>query len=446
MRAVTGRSLLVLATSVVLAVGCSNAPTPTATSGSQAPSPSTTAVSSTGPSSTPMPVAHRIGVRLVDGRGEFYDRTTGQRFVPRGMNYIRLGGPDNIHVTLNKGIYDPQRLEAAFAEMARRGYNTVRIFLCNKAGGLPGPGTTLNPVFLDNAVDALRRAREHGIYVMFTHDFLPDSPSWAFTSDPGIEDINAFYLSRGGVETVARFYRELTEGLVERGAPLDALLGYELSNELFFTNTAAPFSLASGTVTTANGQTYDVSTAEAKRKLMEDGLVFYVDRMRQTILAVDPTALVTVGFFDPNWPNVSRPGSDWIIWTRQVLLRSTADFIDFHAYPDGLTLAQTVENYELPAKTAKPVIMGEFGVWRQKAPTRADAVRTLVNWQTNSCRFGFGGWLFWTWDSASEQPEWWNALDADGAIADALSPALRPDPCVMGSPGADVSQGDHPTP
>src|SRR5712692_651029 len=34
---------------------------------------------------------HRIGVRVVNGIGEFYDRVTGQKFVPRGNNYIRLG-------------------------------------------------------------------------------------------------------------------------------------------------------------------------------------------------------------------------------------------------------------------------------------------------------------------------------------------------------------------
>ncbi len=55
-----------------------------------------------------------------------------------------------------------------------------------------------------------------------------------------------------------------------------------------------------------------------------------------------------------------------------------------------------------------------------------------MSWQTDSCRSGFDGWLLWTWDAASEQPEWWNALDAGGAIADALSPALRPDPCSIG--------------
>lgn len=33
---------------------------------------------------------HRIGIRVVNGVGEFYDRKTNKKFVPRGNNYIRL--------------------------------------------------------------------------------------------------------------------------------------------------------------------------------------------------------------------------------------------------------------------------------------------------------------------------------------------------------------------
>ena len=31
-------------------------------------------------------VEHRIGIRLVDGNGEFYNRLSGERFTPRGTN------------------------------------------------------------------------------------------------------------------------------------------------------------------------------------------------------------------------------------------------------------------------------------------------------------------------------------------------------------------------
>jgi hypothetical protein len=369
-------------------------------------------------------------VRVVDGQGELYDRASGARFVPRGVNYIRLA---NAHVTLNEGHYDPERLEAALAEMAGRGYNAVRIFLGTSAGGLPGPGSSLNPAFLDNAVDALRLARAHGVYVLYTVDWLPESPGWLFATDPGIDNVNSLYLSKGGVEAGARFFRELAQGFVDRGAPLDALLAYELRNELYFTEIAPPFSLRSGNVQTANGRTYDVSTAEAKRRLLEDGLVYWIDRMREAIVGVDPTALVTVGFFQPKGPNESRRGDDRLIETREAILRSSADFIDLHGYPGGdLTLPQIVENFGLPPTTVKPVILGEFGVERRSSPTIDDAVRAVVAWQMDSCRFGFDGWLSWTWDS-TEQPEFWNAVESGGSIAGALSPALRPDPCSLGN-------------
>lgn len=373
-------------------------------------------------------------MRVVDGQGELYDRSTGARFVPRGMNYIRLAGG---HVTLNEGHYDSEQMDGALAEMARRGYNSVRIFLGTGAGGLPGPGASLNPEFLDNAVDVLRRARAHGIYVLYTVDWLPESAGWSFESDPGIENVNGFYLSKGGLEASARFFRELAQGFIDRGAPLDALLAYELRNELYFTEIAPPFSLPSGSVQTANGTTYDVSTAAAKRRLLEDGLVFWIDRMREAIVGVDPTALVTIGFFQPKGPNESRAGDDRLIETREAILRSSADFIDLHAYPGGdLTLPQIVENFGLPPTTAKPVILGEFGVERPGNPLNDDAVRTVVSWQLASCAFGFDGWLTWTWDS-TEQPDFWNAVESGGAIADALSPALRPDPCALG--GLDLA-------
>ena len=59
----------------------------------RAPTSTVTATSTTATSTvatTATVPAHRIGVRVVDGVGEFYDRETGERFVPRGSNYVRL--------------------------------------------------------------------------------------------------------------------------------------------------------------------------------------------------------------------------------------------------------------------------------------------------------------------------------------------------------------------
>jgi hypothetical protein len=373
---------------------------------------------------------------VVDGAGEFFDRTTGERFVPRGANLIRLSG--GRHSTLNIGHYDADRLDATLARMADDGYNTVRIFMNTYPGGLPGAGEPLSATYLDDVADALRRAKSHGLLVLLTQDWLPESASWAFESDPGIEDVNSLYLSTGGVEVNERFFRLFAQGLVDRGAPLDALLAYELRNELYFTDRYAPFSLRGGTVGTANGQTYDMSSAGDRRRALEDGLVHWIDRMRGAIVEVDPTALVTVGFFQPQGPNASRVGDDRLIETREAIARSTADFIDLHGYPGGeLNLRQLVENYGLPPVTDKPILLGEFGAEHGAHPTIDDAVRSLVEWQVESCTHGFDGWLVWTWDTV-EQPEFWNALDGDSAIERALAPATRPDPCAIGDIGLSV--------
>jgi hypothetical protein len=367
---------------------------------------------------------------VVDGAGEFFDRVTGDRFVPRGVNLVRLSGGG--HSTLDVGRYDPDRIEMAFSEISAVGFNVVRIFLNSRIGGMPGTDDRLSHEYLDNAVDLLERARAHDLQVLFTQDWLPESSAWSFGSDPLIENVNAMYLSRGGLETNQRFYREWVEGLIERGAPFDALFGYELRNELYFTELAPPYSLGSGAVTTANGVTYDLAAAGSHKDLLEENLVFWADAMRSEILRLDPTALVTVGFFQPKGPNTSRVGDDRLIETERVIEESSLDFVDLHGYPGGeLDLGQIVENYGLPPVTEKPILLGEFGAERGPFPNIDDAIRALVGWQTKSCTHGFDGWLLWTWDT-DEQPEFWTGRDEDRAIAHALSPAVRPDPCQVG--------------
>lgn len=444
------RRIAVALSAGALVLACTGTPTPSPVSGpsgsatptdrptaSATARPTGSATASASPTArptpTPAPVEHRIGVRVVDGAGELFDRVTGKRYVARGANLVRL---DGYHVTLTPGYYDPTRIEATLTRMERDGYNVVRVFHDHRRGGL-GTDAALPAAYLDNTADLLRRAKAHRLTVMLTQDWPPDGAAYGFSSDPRIEDVNSLYLSRGGVGANARFFRDFAAGLVARGAPLDALLAYELRNELHFTDRYPPFSLGSGTVTTANGKTYDLSSADERTRMLEEGLVFWIDRMREAILAVDPTALVAVGFFQPHGPNPSRVGDDRLIETKAAILSSSADFIDLHGYPGGeLDLRQLVENFGLPRVTKKPILLGEFGAGRDYYPTAEDAVRALVEWQIESCRYGFDGWLAWTWDS-TEQPEFWNALDAGGAIERALSPALRRDPCAVG--GLDLA-------
>src|SRR5574342_701007 len=56
--------------------------------------PTQTAIPTSSPTPYPPP-EHTIGIRVTNGVGEFYDRTTNEKFIPRGMNYIHLGEQTN---------------------------------------------------------------------------------------------------------------------------------------------------------------------------------------------------------------------------------------------------------------------------------------------------------------------------------------------------------------
>jgi len=325
-----GRHIVAIISAVFVAVSCSGpslSPNPTNPTISDRPQPPTgvpappaatqtatpaatqtaTPVASTGPSARP-PSEHRIGVRTVGGAGEFFDRETNQRFTPRGANLVRLAGGH--HSTLDPAFYDPAQLAIALERMASGGYNVARVFLNHDRGGLSGSSTGLSAAYMDNVDDFLRLARASDMFVIFTQDWLPEGESYAFEPDPLIDNVNLLYLSAGGVEANARYFHDFAAALIERQAPLDALLAYELRNELYLTESYAPFSLSSGHVGTANGRTYDLASGVERQQLMEQGVVFWVDRMRAAIRDVDPTALVTVGFFQPKGPNPTRADDD----------------------------------------------------------------------------------------------------------------------------------------
>lgn len=368
---------------------------------------------------------HRIGVREVGGSGEFYDRSTGESFTPRGNNLIRL---DTYHDTFDPRAYNPTDLDRQLATMAGLGYNVVRVFLDHRVGGLVDStlASGLSTAYLDNLADFLKLARNYAIYVMFTQDWLPEG-GYPIQDSPTVSDVNINYLTPSGVAANAAYFRDLASGLIARGAPLDAIWSYELRNELSMVNDHPPFSLTSGSVTAPNGQTYDMADPASRRALLEDGVVYWVDSVRAAILSVDPTALVSVGFFVPQGPNAIRVGDNRIIETREVLAQSTADFVDLHGYPGlDLPLPLHLQNFGLDGPISKPVVMGEMGAFHSAFATAADGARALISWQADSCAYGFDGWLLWTWDTSGEI---WSGLDASATLGDALAPTNRPDPC-----------------
>jgi hypothetical protein len=386
---------------------------------------------------------HPIGVRsATSGMREFFVRATGETLRPRGNNYIRLATQTDFgnntttyHSTFNSGLYDAARAEGALSAMQSSGYTVVRVFLnscCH--GSMVDDAGALSSTYLDNLTDFLRRAKDHGLSAILTLDWVPPLGPYAVNCPqyPSFDGVNFLNLCGGGVDANVHFHRAYVQSLIDHGAPLEAVFAYELRNEYYNDSNLAPLSWTSGKITTANGQTYDMADAGSRQRMMDDGLVYSTNLIGAAIRELDPTALVTVGFFWPQTPNPTRLGDPRVIEVYPAFASTTSDFVDLHLYPIAgeLTLPQVVENYGfVPYLDVHPVLMGETGAFILSFATASDAATGLKQWQISSCDYHFNGWLLWTWDT-DEQPGLWNGLSEGGAIDQALAPRLRPDPCA----------------
>jgi len=387
--------------------------------------------------STPRKQAeHRIGIRQVNGVGEFHDKQTDEKFTPRGVNYVFVPQGNNYtNLTLKVGVYDPQRTRADFATLAKLGYNTVRVFLdhCNRGPGCIGDvdNVGLNPEYLDNIADMMSAGREMGIYILFTSNDLPDQGGYAEEANTGSGATfagyrNSYYLRPPAITATRRYWRDLLTGLTEREAAFDAVLGWQLLNEQWMFRHQPPLSLTSGIVETTTGS-YDLSNSDQKTQMVSDGIIYYIAQMKEEILMHDPTALVTMGFFVPE---IAAP--DWYVETASLLQKSELDFFDFHGYPGGASLQKHAEYFGMLDYDAKPILLGEYGAFRHIYARIDSAARALTQWVVESCQYGFDGWLYWTYypADASVGDRTWGFVDEENYLMDLFAPVNQPDPCL----------------
>jgi len=396
------------------------------------------------------PPEHRIGIRVVDGVSEFYNRITGEKFVPRGAALWRWknwppGQQSVIDIIFNTRI---GQLDSALAELPKMhadGFNVVRLWFNACWGGAPGcldrPEGGLDRAFLENMAQFMRVAKENDIYVILTMDSLPDLGGYQNLVNPyrgRFEGFNLEFMTQGGIDAQTRYQTDLIRGLMEVGAPMDTILAYQLKEEAYFEEQLPPLSSSSGEVTPANGQTYDLADPAQRRALMEDSWVYYIDQVSGPIKALDPTALVTMGFFVQQEPNPVLVGDPRLVYMHKVLYESALDFVSLSSYPGfDITMEQQAENFDIIGYHQKPLVIGEFGAERHNYPDVQTAAMVLQAWQVESCKFGVDGWQVWTWDGGGDVHDaFWEAVEGDGAIRRALSPALNPDPCV---PGAEMN-------
>ena len=377
-------------------------------------------------------------------QGKFILRATGKPYVPRGFNYVRLDIPGRgSHATFSSFIYDRKQVETAFTHMEANGFNVVRVFI-NGLWGKRGcmfkdrNATASDPVYLDNLAEFLRLAKSHGILVIPCFEFFPMAAPYREGLNEQAENIgqaNRAYLEATHIKAKQRYLRDVIQELRKRDpACLAAIFCWDLMNEVCYGLKHAPFSLDKGTVTPANGTTYDLATD--KEKLADDMAIYWVDQMADAIHAEIPDALINANVFTYHAVGRTGPGDfhqDRAAWKNRypfrptALLRSKADIIDIHLYPaDEKTLLADMASVEhtkllagLKADPTKAFIVGEFGVFDARFPKLTDAAAWMGQLSRRIPHLGAAGWVYWTYD-CDEQERLWNAMSGKAEILQAL--------------------------
>jgi len=368
---------------------------------------------------------HQIGIRSnSDGRSEFFNRETGEAYIPRGYNYTHvmpLAEPCSVtdftyHSTFNKGVYDSAEAEAMLSALQEAQYNVVRIFLnpecMTKLDG------DLRPAYFANLADFLRLAQTYSQYVIVTLDMIPSTRyGEPIQKEEDIWWHNAQYLYADEIALEKTFWQDFIAALRSQNATLETILAYELRNEFYFHPEFPPLTDVEGKVTIANGQTYDMSLSADKERMVEESFVFWSSQIRDAIRESAPTALVTVGFFAPE--PFGTP-------SRTAIFDSELDFVDLHMYPQAdVVQADYVDYFGLNEQPNKLLVMGEYGVV-EGDETLDEAADKLQKWQRESCQQNISGWLIWTW-TTKEGAEL--SIPDDNTLFNAMSPVTRPDQC-----------------
>jgi hypothetical protein len=395
----------------------------------------------------------RIQVDRSEATAVFRD-PAGQRFIPRGSSYVRLNWSEGgHHSTFQPGLYSPASIEAALGNMEHYGYNIVRVFIDHgensRPTGINGAWTTpgLDPAYLDNVADFLLRATHHHIYVLFALEYFPFNQHYLDLMspyNPGIGGSNSFWLDGPAMQAKKAFVTDLVDGFASRLGPalLSTVFAYELESEMFYEGNSLPFSLVTGTVATADGNTYSLADPVQREAAADNNMVWFANLLTDAIKARDPGAMTTIGAFTyqavgkpgPAGLPIPGPGEDQRFAIRISVLaaESRLDFIDLHAYPlgAGYTMAADLASSEWPAiPYSCPVLMGEFGAFEMFYPDINAAAGLMRDHQIEGWNRGFAGFLYWTYDCDDEPwPQLWTLMDANGTINQVLAPLYRPDP------------------
>ena len=407
-------------------------------------------ISVTAPLTTDAADAERIVVRSFGQSSKFALKNAGTTLSLRGINWNRSdwrtlpnGEREWWYRTFDVGAYDANEVERLFAEFQASGYHYVRTFV---AGQDPDAGfgrgdAGINPAYLANLADFLRRARAHNLAVTLTGQFatgqwLPKNYLGLTTPDSRVEGSNQLVLNASYARALGRYYQDLLSGLKALpGDPSAAVMAIDIYNEISVNRRERPLSRGSGTFDLA-GVTYDLANNSRRQALIDAATVLWLNAVVAAIRQVDGQVLLTTSVFTPAAvgvtfsgasPSEVGDGSGRAPLNPAAIASANVDFLDLHVY-----LVDPAFSLDADLKSAgglhlkdsgKPVVMGELGVFKPAAAAVGDARNRVSEVLAKSCGYGFAGWAYWNWNIPGTRLQDTYALtEENGSINAAIAP------------------------
>ncbi len=383
---------------------------------------------------TPLP---GIGVRTdTDGAPMFYCRDTGERFVPKGFNHTVLSDvSEGWHATFNVGHYNSEDMAALLKEMAGHGANTIRVWAwgIQNASGFTGGRESrgLNGAYMENFVDFLRLCTKHDLYVVPILDETPRNAYYdsvaayadAELPTPAVTGYNATYMSAGVLAAKKQATRDFIQFVKEADAGLlNTVLGWAFANEAFVNHHQGPFDREAGAVTTFTGRSYDMADNAQRQACYDETILQWCNVLTEAVKSIAPEALTTIGMWTSDAHG--RPAVNYLLPDDRDPRRpprpsvlagsnSALDFLDIHIYPwDGTSkVRRDAHEWDALKKSDKPVIVGEYGVFKNRS---IDEARVMLREMLEQAfDMGYQGALHWVWDLTAVPGQTWSAVEED---------------------------------
>ena len=360
----------------------------------------------------------------------------------------------NLQVGDTIEFYDPMRTEILMRILKSNGYNMVRVFVktggrgseTTKIHGMSGPADTrgIYTPYMDNFIDFLTRAQKYGVYVMpcFTENEMLDNDYFKKMAKGATKQ--GILFSEDGIKAKQHYIELFLQYIKEKNPTLiNSLFALTMQNEFAFHSDEAPFNQTSGSYTFLDGTTYDMTNDDERRALANAAIQNYYSKMKEAVEANAPGLPVGEGTFSMGAVGKNYDNSKGIRaiegnndlrfpMTAVELLKTDIDFLDFHVYRWGAkgtgedVFKHFAENMKLLTPEAKelmkskPIIMGEFGSFKEDEATIDEAVIFVKDLQKTALDFGFKGSAYWTIDTF-EQTRLWNLMSKNGKMLKAFS-------------------------